>query len=163
MPMTQESMWLISMPNAAKAVSQINIPPKTLSKGSGWGKDILLWSFQQNKRGIKLNFVLNSSAYMQRISSNIFLILGSKHFTSENGVLVLFCFLKTIFVLCHQESKFNRHSMLLNVRNMPHLIVQKLSETNVKTSCHRLVVTSQPKWTIFSHRKRWVVLMFKRH
>ena len=38
--------------------------------------------------------------------SNIFFILGSKHFTSENGVLVLFCFLKTMFVLGHQESDF---------------------------------------------------------
>ena len=107
MPMTQESMWLISMPNAAIAVSQMNIPPeKTLSKGSGWRKDILLWSFKQNESGTKLNFVLNSSAYMRNISSNIFVILESKHFTPENGVLVLSCFLKTMFVLCHQESDF---------------------------------------------------------
>ena len=52
-------------------------------------------------------------------------------FTSDNGVLVLFCFLKSMFILGHQM--FNRHSMLLSVTKMPHL--QKLSHTNAKTNC----------------------------
>ena len=120
MPITQESIWLISMPNSAITVSRMHIPPKnTLSKVSGWGEEIRLWSFKQNESDIKLNFVLNSSAYMRKISSTIFFILGSTHFTSENWVLVLFCFLKTMFVLCHQNQIFNRNSMLVTVRHMP--------------------------------------------
>ena len=101
MPMNQESMLLISMPDSANAHT-----PKTLSKGSGWGKEIILLSFEQNESGIKLNFVFDSSAYMQRISSNSIIILGSIHFASENEVLVLFCFLETTFVLGNQESSF---------------------------------------------------------
>ena len=77
MPISQDSLLLISMPNYAMTVSQMNIPSKTLI---GWGKEILLWSFEYNERDVKLNFVLNCSAYMQNISSNSFNILGSKHF-----------------------------------------------------------------------------------
>ena len=45
--MNKESLLLISMPHSDIAVSQMHIPPKhTLSKGSGWGKEILLWSFK---------------------------------------------------------------------------------------------------------------------
>ena len=91
MPINQESMWLISMQNSAITVSQMH-NTNILSNGSGWGKDIILWSFEHNESDIKLQFVLYSSAYMQNISSNIFIILGSKHFTSENGALVFFFF-----------------------------------------------------------------------
>ena len=80
MPISQESLLLISMPNSAMTVSNEHTLKNTLSKDSGWGKEILLWSFEYNERDIKLNFVLNSSAYIQKISSNSFNILGSKHF-----------------------------------------------------------------------------------
>ena len=82
-------------------VSNAHTPRNTLSKSSGRGKEILLWSFAQNESDIKLNFVLYSSAYTQKFSSNISLYWEANIFTSDNGVLVLFCFLKTIFILGH--------------------------------------------------------------
>ena len=161
MPMTQEFVWLIFMPNSAMTMSQMHPLKKhkkkkhkknnnTLSLGSGWGKKFV-WSFEQNKSYINLNYVLNISAYMQNISSSIFFILESKHFTSENGILVLFC-----FPINNQIS--NRHSMHLSVRNMPHLIVQKKKKhATGKRRTQRLVIISQPKRAVFSHKKRWVV------
>ena len=73
-------MLLIPMPISTITVSKMHIPPKThsLSKGSGWGKEIRLWSFEQNESDIKLNSVLNSSAKHAK-DFLLFLILGSKH------------------------------------------------------------------------------------
>ena len=39
-PINQESLLMIPMPNSAYTLKN------TLSKGSGWGKEILLWSFE---------------------------------------------------------------------------------------------------------------------
>ena len=75
-------------------MSHMHKPPKHLSKGSGCGKEIILWSFEQNGSDIKLKCVLNNSANMRNISSNIIIVLGSKHFTSENGVMIFFFFEK---------------------------------------------------------------------
>ena len=80
MPISQESLLLISIPNCAMTVSNEHTLKNTLSKGSGWSKEILLWSFEWNESVIKLNFVLNSTAYTQKKSSNSFNILGSKDF-----------------------------------------------------------------------------------
>ena len=55
---------------------------------------------------IRFNFALNRSDYMRNLSLNNFIIMLSKHLTSDNGVYVLFCFLKILFVLGHQESDF---------------------------------------------------------
>ena len=42
------------MHSSAISVSQMHIPPKnTLPKGSGWGKDTVLASFDQNESDIK--------------------------------------------------------------------------------------------------------------
>ena len=102
MPISQESLLLISMPNSAITVSQMHTPSKTLSKGSGWGKEILLWSFESNESDIKLNFVLNSSAYMQKKNlQTVSIYWEASIFISDNGVFTLFCFLKTICVLGH--------------------------------------------------------------
>ena len=76
-------------------------------------------SFEINKSDIKLNFVLNNSHYLQKISSNSLINLGSSIFISDNGFFVMFSFLKTMFALGHQESDLNRHSMLWGVRKMP--------------------------------------------
>ena len=68
MTMTQESIWLISMLNSAITLYQctyINPPPKKTKqtnkkkhtlKSSGWGKEIHLWSFEQNESDTKLDF-----------------------------------------------------------------------------------------------------------
>ena len=82
MPISQESLLLTSMPNSAMIVSQMNTPSKThFEKAVGGVKKFFYrWSFEYNERDIKLNFVLNSSADMQKISSNSFNILESKHF-----------------------------------------------------------------------------------
>ena len=65
-----------------------------------------MWSFEWNESYTKLNFVSNSSAYLQKISSNSFIILEANNFISDNGVLTLFCFHKAMRVLGHQESDF---------------------------------------------------------
>ena len=84
-----------------------------LSKCSGWGKEL-----RADESDIELNFVLNGLAkYILTISSNSFIIPGSKHFTSDNVVLALLCFLKHS-VLGHMEAYFHCRSMLLGGRNM---------------------------------------------
>ena len=99
MPINQESLLLISMPNSAITVSQMHIPPKThFQKAVGVVK-----KFFWNKSDIKSNFVLNSSAYMQQISS-VSLYWEANIFISDNGVLTLFSFLITMCLLGHQEA-----------------------------------------------------------
>ena len=66
MPLNQELMLLISMPDSDINVSQMHIPPKShFQKAVGMVK-IIMWSFEQNENDIKLNFVLNISAYMRK-------------------------------------------------------------------------------------------------
>ena len=77
-PMTQESIWPISMPNSVITVSNAHTLTHTFKRQ--WDTEILLWSFKQNKSDIKFNFVLNNSHRMQTISSISFIILGRKHF-----------------------------------------------------------------------------------
>ena len=96
-------MLLISMPNSAITVSQI--PPKHFQKAGDGVKKI----FCGHSSKIKLNFVLNCSAYIRNISSNlqtVSLYWEANIFTSDNGVWVLFCFLKIMFVLGLQKSYF---------------------------------------------------------
>ena len=64
MPMTQDSMWLNSMPNSAITVSHMHIPPKTHFQKSVGGVKKLFCDHSSRNSDIKLNFVLNSSAYM---------------------------------------------------------------------------------------------------
>ena len=110
---------MIPVPNSAITVSQMHIPSKSpLSKGSGWGKELLLWSFKENESDIKLNFVLNSSAYIQKNLQTVSIYWEASIFISNNGVLTLFCFLKTMCVLGHQESDFQSSFMPLSFRKM---------------------------------------------
>ena len=75
-------------------VSNAHTLKNTLSKDSGWGKEILLWSFELNESDTKLNFVLNSSTYMQKKNlQTVSLYLEASIFISDNGVLTLFGFL----------------------------------------------------------------------
>ena len=78
-PMTQESIWPISMPNSVITVSNANTL-KTHTFKRQCDTEILLWSFKQNKSDIKFNFALNNSHQMRMISSISFIILGRKHF-----------------------------------------------------------------------------------
>ena len=50
--------------------------------------------------------------------------------------------MKTMCVLGHQESVFNRHSMPLSVIKMSRRIVQSLSQTDSKHQLSELVVWS---------------------
>ena len=70
-------MLLISMPNSAiKCVPNAHTPKNKLLKGSGWGKEnFLLRLFDQNESDIRLDLVMNSSAYMRNISLNSFIIM----------------------------------------------------------------------------------------
>ena len=56
-------------------------------------------------------------------------------FTSDNGVLVLVCLLKTMFEVYIKNQIFNRLSMVSSVRKMSQRIIQRLSQTNAKTNC----------------------------
>ena len=78
---------MIPMPNYAITVSQkkAHSPKNTLSKGNGWGKESLLWSVEQNESDIKLNFILNNSAYVQRFLQTVSLCWKTNIFTSDNG------------------------------------------------------------------------------
>ena len=105
-PMTQESIWPISMPNSVITVSRLSNAHtlKTHTFKRQWDTEILLWSFKHNKSDIKFNFVLNNSHRMQTISSISFIILGRKHFYHWQSGLILFCFLETI--VCSGPSRF---------------------------------------------------------
>ena len=52
---------------------------------------------------------------MQKKFFKQFQYTGTSIFISDNGVLTLFYFLKTMCVLVKQESDFHRHSMPLSV------------------------------------------------
>ena len=124
MSISQESLFLISMPNSAITVSQMNIPLKThFQKAVGGVKKFFCGHSSRMKVTSILNFVLNSSACMQKNSSNSFKYWEASIFISDNGVLTVFCFLKTMGVLGHQESDFQSHSMPLSVRKMSGRIV----------------------------------------
>ena len=58
MPINQESLWLISMPNSTITVSKMHIPSKTHFQKAVDGAKKNQWSFEQNESDIKLNFVL---------------------------------------------------------------------------------------------------------
>ena len=75
---------------------------------------------------------------MRKISSKSFIMLESQHFTSDNGVLVIFD-LKRMFVMGHQDSDFQStfyafDSMLLSVKKVYQQTVQRFSQTNAKTN-----------------------------
>ena len=80
-------------------VSNAHTLKHTLSKDSGWGNEILLWSFEKNESDTKLNFVLNSSAYMPKNLQTVSIYWEASIFISDNGVLTLFGFLLTMCVL----------------------------------------------------------------
>ena len=71
---------MIPMPNSAVTVSQMHIPSKTHFQKAVGGVTKFFCGHLSRKSDTKLNFVLNSLAYMQKISSNSFNILGSMRF-----------------------------------------------------------------------------------
>ena len=75
----------------------------------GYLTEILMWSLEENEGDIKLNFVLNNSGYCERYIQTVSLYWEATIFTSDNGVLVLFCFLKTMFWAIKNQI-FNCHS-----------------------------------------------------
>ena len=148
MPISQESLLLISMPNSAITVSQMHIPSKTHFQRAVGG----VKKFFCGQCDIKLNYVLNSSAYMQIISSDSFSILWSKHFHlwqwsfdivlfTESNVctwplrirfsIVILCL--RVFQRCHCEWFNDCH------RQTPKPVVWT----------HRLAIAPQPKAEIF--------------
>ena len=95
MPINQESLLLIFMPNSAITVSQMHIPPKT--------------HFQKAVGGVKKFFC----GHLSRMKVNQTIQLTFKRFLQTVSlcweaniyeVLTLFCFLKTTCVLGHQDS-----------------------------------------------------------
>ena len=84
-------------------LSEMHIPPppkkkKNFQKVVGGVKIFFQWSFELNESDIKINAY--RLAYMKTVS----LYLEAIIFISDNGVLVLFCFLEIMFVLGHQDS-----------------------------------------------------------
>ena len=98
---------MIPIPNPAITGSQMNIPSKThFQKAVGGVKKFFCGHLSRMKSDTKLNFVLNSSAYKQNNLQTVSIYWEASIFISDNGVLTLFCFLKTMRVLGHQKSDF---------------------------------------------------------
>ena len=89
----------------------------------------------------QVNFVLINSVYMRKISSNSFIILGSKHFCIWQWSFV---FVSVAYLAINSQIfNFERLRGIL-----PRRIVQSLSQTSTKTNV--LVITSQPKRAFLS-------------
>ena len=98
---------MIPMPSSAIAVSQMHIPSKThFQKAVGGVKKFFFGNSSRMKVTNQLNFVLNSSAYMPKILRTISIYWEASIFISDNRVLTLICFLKTLCVLGHRETDF---------------------------------------------------------
>ena len=72
---------------------------------------------------------------MQKISSNNSLILGSKQFHLWQWSFDIVLFSENNVYLAIKNQIFNGLSMPLSVRKMSRRIVQRLLQTNAKTSC----------------------------
>ena len=56
---------------------------------------------------------------MQNILQTVSIYWEASIFISDNGILTLSSFLKTMRVLGYQDQIFNRHSLPLGIRKMP--------------------------------------------
>ena len=102
MPISQESLLLISMPNSAITVSQMHIPSKThFQKAVGGVKK--LFCGQSTRMKVALNLTLFNTIQLtcKKFLQTISIYWEASIFISDNGVLTLFCFLKTMCVLGH--------------------------------------------------------------
>ena len=138
MRINQESLLMILVPNSAITITN-TIKKLTLKRQ--WER-IFLRSFEKSESYIKLNIVLNISAFMQNYSSNNFnissIIINNKasNFISDNGVLTMFCFLKTI-----KNQIFNCHLYLWVLEGCP--------DESFK-DCHR----QTPKPVVWIHSQK---------
>ena len=168
MAINQESILLISMPNSAKTVSQMHIPPKThFQKAVGGVRKLFCGHSSRIKSDIKLNFVLNSSSCMQKIYSNSFIILESKPFHLWQWSFdIVFVFWKQC--VCTWPSRIRFSIVILCL-----WLLERCPDV-LNKDCHRqtpkpvvwtysLVIASQPKGAIFALSKSWVVSTGSKH
>ena len=108
MPISQESLLLIFMPNSAITVSQMHIPSKTHLQEAVGGVQTFFCGHSSRMKvtsNIKLCFK-QFSLHAKKIFKQFSMYWEASIFISDNGVLTLFCFRKTMCVLGHQESDF---------------------------------------------------------
>ena len=112
------------MPNSAINESQMHIPSKThFQKAVGGGKKFFCGQSSRMKVTLKLNFVLNSSAYKQKFLQQ-FQNTGKQAFSALTiEFWHCFVFWKQFVYLAIKNQIFNRHSLPLSVRKMSHGIV----------------------------------------
>ena len=140
------------MPNFAITVSE-TLPKTHFQKAVGGVKKFFCGHSSRMEVTSDQTLIKTVQLTCKRFFQTVSLRWEANIFTSDNVVLTLFCFLKTMCVhaLGYQESDFQSSFYAFAC----------LPQTNAKTSCslltHSLVITPQPKGAIFSHRKRWVV------
>ena len=98
---------MIPMPNSVITVPQMHIPSKThFQKAVGGVKKFFCGHSSRIKRHqIELCFK-QFSLHAKNFFKQLQYTGNASVFISDNGVLTLFCFLKTMCVLGHQESDF---------------------------------------------------------
>ena len=103
---------------------------------------------------------------MQKLLQTVSIYWEASIFMSDNGVLTLFCFMKTMRAPDHQESDFQSSFYAFECKkdvptNCLKFVTDKRQKPVVWT--YSLAITPQPKGAIFSHRKRWMVSMGLKH
>ena len=102
MPIGQESLLLISMPNSAINVSQMHTPSEThFQKAVGGVKKFFCGQSSRMKVISNYSLFLTVQLTWKKIFKQ-FQYTGKQAFSSLTmEFLTLFCFLKTMCVLCH--------------------------------------------------------------
>ena len=95
------------MPNSAITVSQMNIPSNThFQKAVGGVKKFFCGHSSRMKVTSNLTLFYTVHLACKKFLQTVSIYWEASIFISDNGVLTVFCFLKTMGVLGHQESDF---------------------------------------------------------
>ena len=103
---------------------------------------------------------------MQKHSSSNFNILGSKHFHLWQWSFDIVLFSENN--VCTWSSRIRFSIVILCLWVLERCPVELFKDCHRQTPnpvvwTHSLAITPKPKWTIFSHMKRWVVLTGLKH
>ena len=107
MPINQESLLMIPMPNSAITASQMHIPSKThFQKAVGEVKKFFCGHSSRMKVTPNLTLFLTVQLTCKKNLQTVSIYWEASIFISDNGVVTLFSFLISMRVLGHQKSDF---------------------------------------------------------
>ena len=107
MPINQESLLLIYMPKSAITVSQMHIPSKIHIQEAVGGVKKFFCGHSSRMKVISNETLIQTVQLTCKTNLQTVSIYWEANICiSDNGVLKLFCFLKTMCVLGHQVSDF---------------------------------------------------------